>query len=43
VILVAAAGRWESTTLVERTYGHLAPSTVADVVAQHVAAEVGYV
>jgi integrase len=40
-ILVAAAGRWESTTLVERTYGHLAPSTVADVVAQQAAAVAG--
>jgi integrase len=34
-IIVAAAGRWESVALVERLYGHHAPSTVADAVGRY--------
>jgi integrase len=37
-LVVAAAGRWESAAMVERVYGHLAPSTVADAVARLAAA-----
>ena len=37
-IIVAAAGRWESVALVERLYGHHAPSTVAEAVGLYAAA-----
>jgi integrase len=37
-LVVAAAGRWESAAMVQRVYGHLAPSTVADAVARLAAA-----